>query len=61
MSEPGTDGGQRSGGPPSVHELLLRLDLAAEVLEGLDELGVDTRAEVEALMERLEREIGEAS
>jgi len=39
----------------SEHELLLRLDLATEVLEGLDELGVDNRAQVEALLARLER------
>ena len=47
--------------PASTHELLLRLDLAVEVLEGLDDLGADTRAEVEALVEQLERQIGEAS
>jgi hypothetical protein len=47
--------------PTSDHKLLLRLDLAVEVLEGLDELGVDTRAEVEALIELLERKIGEAN
>ena len=45
----------------SVHELLLQMDLATEVLEGLDELGLDTRAQVEALLAKLEREIGEAS
>jgi len=37
------------------------MDLATEVLEGLDELGLDTRAQVEALLARLEREIGDAS
>lgn len=47
--------------PPSAHELLLRLDLAVEVLEGLDELGVDSRAELETLIERLEMQIGETS
>jgi hypothetical protein len=44
----------------SEHELLLRLDLATEVLEGLDELGVETRAELEALVDRLERLISES-
>jgi hypothetical protein len=45
----------------SVHQLLIRLDLATEVLEGLDELGVDTRADVEDLMARLERQIADSS
>ena len=45
----------------SVHQLLLRLDLATEVLEGLDELGVETRTEVEELMARLERQIADSS
>ena len=39
---------------------LRRLDLAMEVLEGLDELGLNTRAEVEQLMAALERAIGDA-
>jgi hypothetical protein len=43
----------------SIHELLLRLDLATEVLEGLDELGLETRAEVEQLLVRLERQIAD--
>jgi hypothetical protein len=43
----------------SVHQLLLRLDLATEVLEGLDELGLETRAEVEQLLVRLERQIAD--
>jgi hypothetical protein len=43
------------GETASVHQLLLRLDLATEVLEGLDELGLETRAEVEQLLVRLER------
>ena len=47
--------------PRSVHEMLMRMDLATEVLEGLDELGLDTRAQVEELLARLEREIGDAS
>jgi hypothetical protein len=44
----------------SVHDLLLRLDLATEVLEGLDELGVRNREELEALLARLERQITDA-
>lgn len=43
----------------SVHQLLLRLDLATEVLEGLDELGLETRTEVEQLLARLERQIAD--
>jgi hypothetical protein len=43
----------------SIHQLLLRLDLATEVLEGLDELGLETRAEVEQLLVRLERQIAD--
>jgi hypothetical protein len=43
----------------AVHQLLLRLDLATEVLEGLDELGLETRAEVEQLLVRLERQIAD--
>ena len=45
----------------SVHEILLRLDLATEVLEGLDELGLESRSEVEELLTRLEAEIGDAT
>jgi hypothetical protein len=45
----------------SVHQLLLRLDLATEVLEGLDELGLETRAEVEQLLVYLERQIADLS
>jgi hypothetical protein len=44
----------------SAHEILMRLDLAVEVLEGMDELGIDTRAELEALVERLERRVADA-
>jgi hypothetical protein len=44
----------------TVHELLLRMDLATEVLEGLNELGVDNRAQVEALLARLEQQIDDA-
>ena len=43
----------------SVHQLLQRLDLATEVLEGLDELRLETRAEVEQLLVRLERQIAD--
>jgi hypothetical protein len=46
--------------PQSLHNLLMQLDLATEVLEGLDELGVDNRAELEALLVRLERQIADA-
>ena len=45
----------------SLHQLLLRLDLAMEVLEGLDELGLETRAQVEELLSRLERQIADSS
>ena len=48
------------GETTSVHELLLRLDLATEVLEGLDELGLETRAQVEALLTHLERQIADS-
>ena len=47
------------GETASVHQLLLRLDLATEVLEGLDELRLETRAEVEQLLVRLERQIAD--
>ena len=47
------------GEAASVHQLLLRLDLATEVLEGLDELGLETRTEVEQLLVRLERQIAD--
>jgi len=49
------------GETDSVHQLLLRLDLATEVLEGLDELGLETRAEVEELLGILERQIADLS
>lgn len=44
----------------SLHALLLRLDHATEVLEGMDELNVKTRQELEALMAALERQIADA-
>ncbi len=47
------------GETASVHQLLLRLDLATEVLEGLNELGLETRTEVEQLVVRLERQIAD--
>jgi hypothetical protein len=47
------------GETTSVHQLLLRLDLAMEVLEGLDELGLETRAQIEELLARLERQIAD--
>lgn len=59
MSGRRTSGDETEDEPTSPHELLMRLDLAQEVLDGLDELGVDNRADVEALMQRLERQIAE--
>jgi hypothetical protein len=47
------------GETSSVQQLLLRLDLATEVLEGLEELGLETRAEVEQLLVCLERQIAD--
>lgn len=52
--------GQKGEGTMSVHDLLLRMDLATEVLEGLDELGLDDRAQIEALLVQLERQIADA-
>ncbi len=49
------------GGSASDHQLLLRLDLATEVLEGLDELGLETRSQVEELLARLEQQIADLS
>ena len=51
----------RTDKPRSEHEILLRMDLATEILEGLDELGLDTRAQVEALLADLERQLGDAT
>jgi hypothetical protein len=45
--------------PRDLEAALLRLDLAQETLEGLDELGVTTRDELVALMDALEAEIGD--
>ena len=60
MSEPRQVCGDASEESASVHALLLRLDLATEVLEGLDELGLETRTQVEELLTRLERQIADA-
>ena len=59
MTPPTNDAATSNGPVPSVADILARLDLATEVLEGLDELGVDNRAELEALMEQLERQIAD--
>ena len=61
MSEPPQANGDSRGDATAVHQLLLRLDLAMEVLEGLDELGLQTRTEVEELLARLERQIADSS
>lgn len=45
--------------PRDLEDALIRLDLAQETLEGLDELGVTTRDELVALMNALETEIGD--
>ena len=50
MSDPAQARDDSTGDGTSVHQLLLRLDLATEVLEGLDELGLETRAQVEELL-----------
>ncbi len=50
----------RPAPPASLHDALIRLDRATELLEGLEELGVDSRQELQDLMERLERQIDEA-
>jgi hypothetical protein len=61
MSEPPEAIENSEGDSTAVHQLLLRLDLATEVLEGLDELGLQTRTEVEELLARLERQIADSS
>jgi hypothetical protein len=48
------------GEPTAIHQLLLRLDLAMEVLEGLDELGLQSRSQVEELLATLERQIADS-
>ena len=57
MSSESTPHAEADAPVRSQHELLITLDLATEVLEGLTELGVETRDEVEALMEQLEWQI----
>lgn len=61
MTSPPPDDAESGDRQLSEHELLLRLDLATEVLEGLDELGLDTRSQVDALLNRLERQIADLS
>jgi hypothetical protein len=51
---------ERDSHAESLNDLLLRLDRATEVLEVMDELGVNTRDELQALMEELERLIDDA-
>lgn len=58
MSERNTVAGNRFDGM-SEHELLLMMDLAMETVESLDQLGVETKAELEALMTAIEHEIAE--
>ena len=60
MSEPAQTRRGFAGETASVHELLLRLDLATEVLEGLDELGLETRARSRSSSLRLERQIADS-
>lgn len=61
MSDTAQPDQEDQGESASVHQLLLRLDLATEVLEGLDELGLETRGEVEQLLVHLERQIADLS
>ena len=61
MSDAPRSAQEDQGESASVHQLLLRLDLATEVLEGLDELELETRAEVEQLLVHLERQIADLS
>jgi hypothetical protein len=61
MSAKPPEDGSKAERIGSVHALLLQMDLATEVLEGLDELGLETRAQVEELLAQLEREIGDAT
>jgi hypothetical protein len=60
MTDSPSANGDSQRNATTVHQLLLRLDLAMEVLEGLDELGLQTRTEVEELLARLERQIGDS-
>jgi hypothetical protein len=61
MTESPQSRGDSQEDTASVHQHLLRLDLAMEVLEGLDELGLETRAQVEELLAQLERQIADSS
>ena len=61
MSQAERAAGESGDNRLSVHEILLRLDLATEVLEGLDELGLESRSEVEELLARLEAQIAHES
>jgi hypothetical protein len=57
MSSRSTPDRSKNPRAASTEALLLRLDLAVETLENLDELGVDNRAELQALLRQLERQI----
>ena len=61
MNDPGQAGDEVGDRTLSNHEILLRLDLATEVLEGLDELGLESRSQVEELLARLEAQISDTS
>jgi hypothetical protein len=58
VSAPSADSDARLDGM-TEHELLLLMDLAMETLEGLDQLGVESRAELETLLSDIERRIAE--
>lgn len=59
MSDPKPERSQSAPTCTTVEAQLMRLDLATEVLEGLDELGVDDRDQLQALMKQLERQIAD--
>lgn len=61
MSDPQSKRNPRVDASLSDEKVLQLLDLATEVLEGLDELGVSTRAELLALMDRLEQLVTDES
>jgi hypothetical protein len=61
MSDPQSELNPRADASLSDERVLQLLDLATEVLEGLDELGVNTRAELLALMDRLEQLVTDKS
>jgi hypothetical protein len=61
MTKPGQAAEESGDKPLSDHEILLRMDLATEVLEGLDELGLESRTQVEELLARLEAQISDKS